>query len=78
VKPPAVYKLQQPLLKGPVVTAIQQALAKAGCDPGDIDGKFGKGTDAAVRRYQAAHGLDVDGVVGSATAGRLGVKLPPG
>jgi hypothetical protein len=75
VKSPAVYKLQKPPLRGPVVTAIQQALAKAGCDPGDIDGVFGKDTDAAVRRYQTAQGLDVDGAVGALTAGRLGVKL---
>jgi Mannosyl-glycoprotein endo-beta-N-acetylglucosaminidase/Putative peptidoglycan binding domain len=76
-KPPRVYRLQRPLLRGQVVTAIQQSLAKAGCDPGDIDGVFGKNTDAAVRRYQKAQGLDVDGVVGPATAGRLGVSLGP-
>jgi Mannosyl-glycoprotein endo-beta-N-acetylglucosaminidase/Putative peptidoglycan binding domain len=74
-KAPKVYRLQQPLLKGPVVKAIQRSLAKAGCDPGEVDGVFGKDTDAAVRRYQKAQGLDVDGVVGPATAGRLGVTL---
>ena len=76
-KPPVVYGLRQPPLTGPVVTAIQRALTKAGCDPGQVDGVFGKSTDAAVRHYQAAHGLTADGIVGPATAGRLGVKLIP-
>lgn len=75
-KTSVVYRLRQPpLMTGPVVTAIQHALAKAGCNPGDVDGVFGKDTDAAVRRYQAANGLAADGAVGPATAGRLGVKL---
>jgi hypothetical protein len=76
-RPPAAYGLKQSPLTGPVVTEIQRALAKAGCNPGKVDGVFGKGTDAAVRRYQAAHGLAEDGVVGPTTAGRLGVKLVP-
>jgi Mannosyl-glycoprotein endo-beta-N-acetylglucosaminidase/Putative peptidoglycan binding domain len=76
-KAPKVYRLQQPQLQGPVVMAIQQALAKAGCNPGTVDGVFGKMTDTAVRRYQTAHGLAVDGAVGPATAGRLGVTLGP-
>ena len=75
---PKVYRVQQPPLQGPVVTTIQQALARAGCDPGPIDGVFAKRTDAAVRHYQKAQGLAVDGVVGPATAARLGVKLKPG
>src|SRR5262245_23920453 len=76
-KAPKVYRLQQPMTRGPVVKAIQRALAKAGCSPGDVDGVFGKDTDAAVRRYQKAQGLTVDGVVGPATAGRLGGTLAP-
>ncbi len=76
-KPPAAFRHRQPFMTGPVVTAIQRALANAGCDPGQVDGVFGKQTDAAVRRYQSAQGLEVDGIVGPATAGRLGVKLGP-
>jgi peptidoglycan hydrolase-like protein with peptidoglycan-binding domain len=70
-----MYELDQPMSTGPIVKAIQEALAAAGCKPGPIDGVFGKSTDAAVRRYQRTHGLTVDGVVGPITARRLNVNL---
>ena len=76
-RPRRVYELDQPMSTGPIVKAIQEALAAAGCKPGPIDGVFGKSTDAAVRRYQRTHGLTVDGVVGPITARRLNVNLEP-
>ena len=54
-------------MTGPSVVWLQQKLGIA------ADGTFGTGTDAAVRHYQAAHGLTADGVVGNATWASLGV-----
>jgi uncharacterized protein (TIGR02594 family) len=53
------------------VGKIQEALRQQGFDPGDVDGVWGRKTIAAVRAFQAAKGLEVDGVVGPQTAGAL-------
>ena len=68
-------KLRQ-LKKGSVgndVKALQMLLIVGGysCGSAGADGDFGSGTDAAVRKYQKANGLTVDGVVGAATWGKL-------
>ncbi|MBV9736340.1 MAG: peptidoglycan-binding protein [Acidisphaera sp.] len=42
-------------------------MTKALGGPGDIDGVFGAGTEAAVKGFQQGNGLAVDGVVGPAT-----------
>lgn len=57
--------------KGLYVKAIQASLYCHGYSPTGIDGKFGKGTDAAVREFQKAKGLEVDGSVGPATIAEL-------
>jgi peptidoglycan L-alanyl-D-glutamate endopeptidase CwlK len=58
---------------GPDVTRLQEKLKALGFDPGNIDGKFGPGTDAAVRAFQASEGLLVDGIVGRRTVATLGL-----
>ena len=61
-------------MKGDDVKALQYALNQLGYGNSgtqSIDGSFGKGTDTAVRAFQAANGLTVDGSVGPATRAKL-------
>ncbi len=53
--------------KGSDVVTLQTALARAGYSPGTIDGVFGPRTEDAVRNFQRAMNLTVDGIVGSRT-----------
>ena len=57
------------------VRQIQRALASAGFYKGSIDGKEGPKTKMAVREFQRAQGLKVDGVVGSSTRQALAKYL---
>ncbi|MFG3404836.1 N-acetylmuramoyl-L-alanine amidase [Streptomyces sp. NPDC048142] len=64
-----------PLLKqgssGDAVKRLQRALTAALGTTVGVDGEFGAATGTAVRDYQTARGLDVDGVVGPAMWGAL-------
>jgi Peptidase family M23/Putative peptidoglycan binding domain len=53
------------------VAALQFLLHERGFEPSGFDGGFGPNTENAVRRYQGAAGLAVDGVAGPATLGAL-------
>ena len=53
--------------KGEPVGALQAILKAKGFDCGTIDNSFGSKTDAAVRAFQKASGLEVDGSVGKNT-----------
>lgn len=57
--------------RGDAVRALQLLLSGRACDCGAADGAFGPRTDAAVRRFQRARGLTVDGVAGVRTWGAL-------
>src|ERR1043166_948161 len=56
---------------GPDVTKLQQRLKDLGFDPKGIDGNFGRGTEAAVIKFQQANGLVADGKVGPKTRAAL-------
>ena len=53
------------------VRDVQRLLRRLGDAPGPIDGLYGPLTSASVQRFQEAHALAVDGVVGPQTMGRL-------
>lgn len=69
--------------KGAAVVELQTLLAQRGFLTGAADGAFGSGTLDAVKRFQQAAGLTVDGVVGPRTwealrSSREIRPLPPG
>ncbi|HSN40657.1 MAG TPA: DUF4157 domain-containing protein [Burkholderiales bacterium] len=66
--------------RGPAVEKIQQALIDAGfpLPVFGVDGIFESETQTAVRNYQRAHGLKVDGIVGPITMGALDAQFAGG
>lgn len=61
--------------QGSDVTTLQKNLRTLGYYSGTIDGDFGPMTDSAVRAYQRANGLYVDGVVGPITRASIQGKM---
>lgn len=53
------------------IKQIQSLLTYLGYNPGAVDGADGANTQAAVRRFQQAEGLGVDGIAGKATQAAL-------
>jgi len=54
-------------MRGDDVRSLQKRLNDLGFSAGAADGVFGRGTDRAVRAFQRARGLVVDGLVGART-----------
>lgn len=52
---------------GAIQSGLNRALAAAGRQPLVVDGVFGSRTAAAVRWFQQARGLEVDGIIGRQT-----------
>ncbi len=73
---PAAPATTPPVLRegarGPAVVELQQALNRAGFSCGEADGKFGARTATALRAFQQANGLEVDGVAGRGVWEKLG------
>jgi peptidoglycan hydrolase-like protein with peptidoglycan-binding domain len=60
-----------------VVRNAQIALRDAGYEPGRIDGMMGPRTQAAIREFQAAHGLPQTGMLDESTQQRLFAARTP-
>jgi len=71
-----ITEVLRPGATGEQVTCLEQQLSDAGYAP-TVDGTFDNETDTAVRAYQTALALEVDGVVGRQTAQSLGIWAGP-
>jgi hypothetical protein len=66
-----------PLMAGQDVLDVQKKLKVLGYGPGPLDGRYGPATFMAVKAFQKANRLQVDGVVGAETQHALsGRQLP--
>lgn len=61
--------------RGQQVVTLQRKLRQWGYYSGSVDGIFGNQTLKAVKWFQSANGLVVDGVVGTKTAAALGMQV---
>lgn len=72
ITPNKSYKTLQMNNRSDNVKKMQQRLIELGyLDEGDADGAFGRQTYHAVRAFQKANGLSVDGIAGAATLTHL-------
>lgn len=73
-KKPRSKKITYPTLRrgseGDLVVQAQDLMSKAGSSV-QVDGKFGAGTQSAVRAFQRKHKLEVTGVIGPETWAEL-------
>ncbi len=60
----------------PVVERLQFELTELGYEPGPVDGKLGKKTTEALKKYQEEHKLDVSGEFDEKTLKKLRIKAP--
>jgi chitosanase len=71
VTKPRSLRLATPMMRGDDVMQLQRALASRVTGGLNADGIFGLATDRALREFQAAQRLTVDGIAGPATRAAL-------
>ena len=66
--------IMRPGSRGELVLALQQQLQALGLYRGALDGRYGSGTEAAVKAFQRDNRLRVDGIAGKNTRQALAAK----
>ncbi len=61
--------------RGEEVKTIQNKLKNWGYFKGKIDGVYGEDTYRGIMKFQKTHGIKEDGIVGGATATKLGIDM---
>jgi Putative peptidoglycan binding domain/CHAP domain len=64
---PAELHVTSPLMHSEEIKQLQQRLQALGYNPGPVDGQYGVATSNAVKAFQKARHLQVDGVIGKDT-----------
>lgn len=67
--------IMRPGSRGELVSALQQQLQALGLYRGAIDGRYGSGTENAVRAFQQANRLRADGIAGANTRQALAAAV---
>ena len=62
-----LLRLETPMMNGDDVKETQRQLRDKGFNPGSIDGWYGQNTESAVKDFQRAANITVDGIVGNQT-----------
>ena len=71
-----ILKLKSPLMKGEDVIAVQRYLLSCGYSLGrfGVDGVYGRSTKEAIKAFQEANGLTIDGITGRDTFRAMGMR----
>lgn len=69
-----VYATSRRGSSGSEVKQIQEKLKRWGYYSGSIDGIYGSGTEAAVKKFQKSNGLTADGIAGKRTLEAMGIS----
>lgn len=67
-------RISEPFMEGPDVEFVQQRLKELGYYDGPINGVYDYDTEKAVKNFQEAFGLQVDGIVGPDTYNAIGLS----